>query len=103
MKVICNAISSCHLCDGCGAANYHDKMGCEPCSVNKEAKCVPVIKEEEISISLMQYHLSKKTELQLKIDNTTDQFVIYGLSRQIQEAERAIRLALNSIIQKSAS
>lgn len=42
-EVICNSIGSAgHLCTECGAAKPHNKQGCEPCPVNKEAKCIPV-------------------------------------------------------------
>jgi len=40
MKVICNSIGSTHLCNECGASMLHNKQGCEPCPINKEAKCV---------------------------------------------------------------
>src|SRR4051812_41130146 len=45
--VICNSIGSTHLCDGCGAATPHYFISCEPCPVNKEAKCVPVNQADE--------------------------------------------------------
>jgi hypothetical protein len=41
-KVICNAIGSVPgLCNGCGAASLHYKTYCEPCPVNKNARCIP--------------------------------------------------------------
>lgn len=42
MKVICDSIGKCHLCNGCGAAVPHDHDYCEPCPVVKDAKCVEV-------------------------------------------------------------
>ena len=44
-KKICNSIGSTHLCNGCGASVPH--TGCEPCPLNKEAKCVAVKLNEE--------------------------------------------------------
>jgi hypothetical protein len=41
-KVICNSIGSIpHLCNGCGAASPHYNTHCEPCPVNKNARCIP--------------------------------------------------------------
>lgn len=44
--VICDSIGSVeHLCKGCGAAKPHidSQASCEPCPVNPDARCIPVI------------------------------------------------------------
>ena len=46
MKVICDSIGKCHLCDGCGAAKPHLHDYCEPCPVVADAKCVEVVFED---------------------------------------------------------
>jgi len=39
-NVICNSIGTTNLCNGCGASVPHYHFSCEPCPINKTAKCV---------------------------------------------------------------
>lgn len=45
-KVICNSIGSTHACVGCGASVAHDHDSCEPCPINKEARCTAVVRNQ---------------------------------------------------------
>jgi hypothetical protein len=70
-KVICSSVGSLELCQGCGAARPHWNTACEPCPINKNARCVPAGQKNEIKgqkLLLMIRKLIKKiAEIQLII------------------------------------
>lgn len=80
-KVICNSIGSTHACNGCGAAKEHDHDSCEPCPINKEAKCVEVERRPDMIIKQKHYNqlevdLNEKDIVQIFMNGKEDKNVI---------------------------
>lgn len=47
MKVICRSAGEHKICEGCGASEPHDPAYCEPCPVDENAICNPVVCDAE--------------------------------------------------------
>lgn len=75
-RKICDSIGSIELCDGCGAAKPHNPTYCEPCPVNKEARCKEAAVKNIAGMFLTARNFKTDSE-NLKIDTHT----VYDLFR----------------------